>query len=86
MKPNFNEEKKLWKQGFNFVVGLDESGRGPLAGPVLAAAVCIRKNFVIKNLKINDSKKLSQKQRAYFYKKLTNHKNIKWGIGIVNFL
>jgi ribonuclease HII len=34
--PNFSEEKKLWAQGFNFVVGLDEAGRGPLAGPVVA--------------------------------------------------
>lgn len=39
--PNFNEEKKLWKQGFNFVAGLDEAGRGPLAGPVVAGAVAI---------------------------------------------
>ncbi|MDD5589630.1 MAG: ribonuclease HII [Candidatus Portnoybacteria bacterium] len=38
--PNFNEEKKLWKQGCEVVVGLDEVGRGPLAGPVCAAAVC----------------------------------------------
>ena len=40
--PDFKEEKKLWKRGYDFVVGLDEVGRGPLAGPVCAAAVCIR--------------------------------------------
>ncbi len=34
--PNFNEEKKLWKKGYKRVVGLDEAGRGPLAGPVVA--------------------------------------------------
>jgi len=41
MKPNFNEEKKLWKKGYKFVAGLDEAGRGPLAGPVVAAAVVV---------------------------------------------
>jgi len=40
--PNFNEEKKLWRKGYKWVVGLDESGRGPLAGPVIAAAVVIK--------------------------------------------
>lgn len=42
MYPDFSEEKKLWRQGYEFVVGLDESGRGPLAGPVVAAAVCVK--------------------------------------------
>lgn len=39
--PNLNEEKKLWKEGVDFVIGLDEAGRGPLAGPVVAAAVML---------------------------------------------
>jgi len=38
---NLSEEKKLWKRGKRWVVGLDEAGRGPLAGPVIAAAVVI---------------------------------------------
>jgi len=47
-QPTFKEEQKLWQQGYRFVVGLDEVGRGPLAGPVCAAAVCIiKKKFVI---------------------------------------
>jgi len=83
--PNFNEEKKLWKQGYNIVVGIDEAGRGPLAGPVVACAVCFPQNFKIKILQgINDSKKLSEKQRENFYKILTNNKDIKWGVGIVS--
>jgi ribonuclease HII len=83
--PNFNEEKKLWKQGYNIVAGLDEAGRGPLAGPVVAAAVCFEKNLKIKKIKnINDSKKLSEKQREELYEILINDKNIKWGIGIVS--
>ncbi|MEK7124409.1 MAG: ribonuclease HII, partial [Patescibacteria group bacterium] len=47
MQVNFKEEKKLWKNGYEFVVGLDESGRGPLAGPVVAAAVCVDLRFKI---------------------------------------
>ena len=96
--PCFNEEKKLWKQGYDFVVGLDEAGRGPLAGPVVAAAVMIKPKRLFfqkisarrsakifnKNFGIRDSKKLSEKQREFFYKKLTNHKGIKWGVGIVS--
>jgi len=48
-RPAFHEEQKLWRQGYEFVVGLDEVGRGPLAGPVVAAAVCIsaKVRFVI---------------------------------------
>ncbi|MCX6722361.1 MAG: ribonuclease HII [Candidatus Staskawiczbacteria bacterium] len=89
MKPDLKEEKKLWKQGFKCVVGLDEAGRGPLAGPVVAAAVSIEPNCKILFEGINDSKKLSEKQRDFFYKKLIKNKNIplgaqvKWGIGIV---
>jgi len=93
--PNFNEEKKLWKLGYNIVVGIDEAGRGPLAGPVVAAAVC----FKIENLKINkfienwkleiensirDSKQMTAKQREDAYKKIIQCKNIAWGVGIVS--
>jgi ribonuclease HII len=82
--PNFNEEKKLWKRGYNFVAGLDEAGRGPLAGPVVAAAVLIDKNAKIGLEGINDSKKLSEKQREEYYNILVNNKDVKWGIGIVS--
>ena len=95
--PNFNEEKKLWKKGYKFVAGLDEAGRGPLAGPVVAGAVIIKpehqntKNVFgarlsakIKNFGVQDSKKLSPKKREEIYNVLINHPNIKWGIGIVS--
>ena len=84
--PNFNEEKKLWRQGYEFVVGLDEAGRGPLAGPVVAGAVIMRHHTDahFKNIKVNDSKKLSARQREYFYDVLTRHKNISWGVGVVS--
>jgi len=90
-QPNFNEEKKLWLQGYKIVVGLDEAGRGPLAGPVVAACVIFNSQFLISNKfsikqfsKINDSKKLSEKQREEAYEILINHKDVKWGVGIVS--
>ncbi len=82
--PNFNEEKKLWKKGFKFVAGLDEAGRGPLAGPVVAAVVIIKSEKVVRSLKVNDSKKLSENQRESIYSILINHKDLWWGIGIVS--
>lgn len=84
MAPNLKEEKFLWKKGFKNIAGLDEAGRGPLAGPVVAAAVSILDygKFRLKN--IDDSKKLSQKQREFLYEKITSDRNIKWGIGIVS--
>ncbi len=69
------------------VIGIDEAGRGPLAGPVVACAVKIKSvdsvfgSFV---LNIRDSKKNSPKKREYLYELLTNHPCIEWGIGIVS--
>lgn len=64
---NLNEEKSLWENGYNFIAGIDEVGRGPLAGPVVISAVVFPKfTKFIKN--INDSKKLTKRQREkYFY-------------------
>jgi len=80
--PYLNEEKKLWKKGYKRIAGLDEAGRGPLAGPVVAAAVTIRK-FPILNfqfLKIKDSKKLTPKKREEFYQIIINHPQIRWSV------
>ena len=67
------------------MAGLDEAGRGPLAGPVVASAVIILDYKKIKDIKkINDSKKLSEKQREELYKIITRHPQIKWGVGIVS--
>lgn len=84
VSPNFNEEKKLWERGYRFVVGLDEVGRGPLAGPVVACAVVVDKKFKSKNIKVKDSKQLSERQREEAFKILKNHPQIKWGIGRVS--
>lgn len=60
-----NIDKKYFRQGINFLAGVDEAGRGPLAGPVVAAAVILPKDFYHKE--INDSKKLSFKQREKLF-------------------
>jgi len=74
--PNLREEKKLWRKGYKRVAGLDEAGRGPLAGPVVASATIIKiSNFkfqIPKPLKeVKDSKQLTPKKREEFYKILT---------------
>lgn len=90
--PNLNVEKNLWSRGYKLVAGLDEAGRGPLAGPVVAAAVVILdfKKITLQTAQggelkgIKDSKKIPAKKRDFFYNVLANDKNIKWGIGIVS--
>ncbi len=58
-------EKKLWQDGKAYIAGVDEVGRGPLAGPVVAAAVILPLDFDV--LGVNDSKKLSPKKREELY-------------------
>jgi len=75
----------LWRKGLKKVACLDEAGRGPLAGPVVAAAVLIlNTKYRILNTKIRDSKKLSPKQREKIYKVITINPSIRWGIGRVS--
>ena len=63
--PDFEYEKKANAQGYTLVCGVDEAGRGPLAGPVCAAAVILPLDCEISGL--NDSKKLSEKKREALY-------------------
>ena len=84
MQKILQEERKLWKKGYKRVVCLDESGRGPLAGPVIAAAVSIIANCKLQIANLKDSKKLTPKKREEFYKILTKHPNIEWRIGRVS--
>lgn len=58
-------ERKLYDLGFNNICGVDEAGRGPLCGPVVAAAVILPKDCIIEG--VNDSKKLSEKKREMLY-------------------
>ena len=57
----YSLEQELWDSGYEFVCGVDEAGRGPLCGPVVAAAVILPRGLVIDGL--NDSKKISEKKR-----------------------
>ncbi len=79
-KTQFEDEAK--KKGFRFVAGVDEAGRGPLAGPVVAAACYIPYGLIIPG--IDDSKKLSATQRESLFQILTEHEEIRYGIGIVD--
>lgn len=63
--PDFSHENEAYENGYKFVCGVDEAGRGPLAGPVCAAAVILPENCEIEGL--NDSKKLSEKKREMLF-------------------
>jgi ribonuclease HII len=63
--PTFEYEEKHYSEGFNSVCGVDEAGRGPLCGPVVAAAVILPLGLEIERL--NDSKKLSEKKREALF-------------------
>jgi len=87
--PNFREEKKLYRKGYKIIIGVDEAGRGSLAGPVVACAL-----YFISPSKaevgprpyweiIKDSKQLSQKQRERIYSLLKEDSSVEWGIGRV---
>lgn len=74
-------DESLFKKGYKTIAGLDEAGRGPLAGPVVASAVILCHKRKIEG--INDSKKLTEKQRErLFYAIIENTEDI--GIGIVD--
>lgn len=64
-------EKKLYKEGFKLIAGVDEVGRGPLIGPVVAAACILPENFVLEGL--NDSKKLTEKKRIIYNEYIKKH-------------
>ncbi|HEB14082.1 MAG TPA: ribonuclease HII, partial [candidate division WWE3 bacterium] len=60
--PDFSHEKELWASGVELVAGLDEAGRGALAGPVFAASIIFPKDVKLA-FKVNDSKKLTPQKR-----------------------
>lgn len=77
-KPNFSEERALWRQNIKYVIGIDEVGRGAFAGPIVAGAVVFpkvlrisKKNRFLKE--INDSKLLKAQKRKELSKKIKKH-------------
>lgn len=85
LKQRFQEmsqyENTLRQQGFRYIVGIDEVGRGPLAGPVVAAAVALPEDFFL--LGIDDSKKLTEKKREKLFDAIMSDA-LAVGIGLVN--
>jgi ribonuclease HII len=79
MACDFSRERALRARGFFSVAGVDEAGRGPLAGPVVAAAVILPDHFQLDGL--NDSKKVPAARREKFHGILTTHPEIVWSTG-----
>jgi ribonuclease HII len=85
----FEFERELWSRGVTRVAGVDEAGRGPLAGPVVAAAVVFPaaglEIGIYKRLReLNDSKQLTQRQREDFFTILTSDSKIRYAIAVVD--
>lgn len=74
-------ENELHKDGVQYIAGIDEAGRGPLAGPVVVGCVILPKDSFIEG--INDSKKVSEKKREILYEEIIKSA-IAWSVGIVD--
>ena len=74
--PNLDFERELCAEGHRIVAGIDEAGRGPLAGPVMAAAVILPDGF--EHAELNDSKLLSARKREAIYEEITLNDSIIW--------
>ena len=81
LKDNYYFERKLREKGINYIAGVDEVGRGPLVGPVVAACVVLPERFNLDGL--TDSKKLSEKKREYFYDEIMRQA-LGVGVGIIS--
>lgn len=80
--PTLERETRLWEEGFSLVAGVDEAGRGPLAGPVVASACIIPSRFWIDG--VNDSKKLTRSERQRLFHLLVEKERIAYGIGVIS--
>ena len=75
------EELSLYSDKIKYICGIDEAGRGPLAGPVVVAAVVLPKDSFIEG--VNDSKKISEKKREKVYEEIINSA-ISYSVGIID--
>ncbi|KAF8071302.1 rnhB [Scenedesmus sp. PABB004] len=80
--PTRAAEAALWARGFKAVAGVDEAGRGPLAGPVVAAAAVLPPDAEFPGL--NDSKQLGEEAREALYAALTSHPGVAWSVAVVD--
>lgn len=80
--PNFSFEAAARLKGYQFIAGVDEAGRGPLAGPVVAAACLLPEGFDLAG--IDDSKVLSPAKRAALYEALLSYPGLRYGVGIIS--
>jgi ribonuclease HII len=78
----FRHERKLRALGINTIAGIDEAGRGALAGPVVAAVVVLPEKF--RHRKLNDSKQLLPEKRQEIYQDIIGNDSIRWAVGIVD--
>ena len=78
----FRYEKKLRATGVARIAGIDEAGRGALAGPVVAAAVLLPEKF--RHRRLNDSKQLAPELREEIYCELTSNLEVRWTVGIID--
>ena len=81
MRCTLKHENALRKTGVKWIAGIDEAGRGPLAGPVVAAAVMLPDGF--RHAVVNDSKKLTAEQREEIYAALTARADVFWAVAVV---
>ena len=73
-------EKEFFDKGIKYIAGIDEAGRGPLAGPVVVATVILKPDSMIEG--VNDSKKISENKREKLYE-IIIHESVSYGVGIV---
>ena len=81
MEDLYKYEKELYKENYKLIGGVDEVGRGPLVGPVVAACCVLPSDFYLEGL--TDSKKLSEKKRDIFFEYIKEHA-IAYGVGVVS--
>ncbi len=74
-------DNSFLKEGIRYIAGVDEAGRGPLAGPVVSASVIFDKNTVISG--VNDSKKLSEKEREFLFPEIIS-KSLSYSVALVS--
>jgi ribonuclease HII len=84
----FKFEREIFLRGIRRVAGVDEAGRGPLAGPVVAAAVILPQSWIENGVPyklrgLNDSKQVDPEDRARFHEFLTTHSEVQYGVAVV---